>query len=103
MLRGKTSVENEAANKFVSEIKASFKMYPILENSYQVEKNLIYKNVQPMNREECLLRVYIVRGIDLQAKDSNGKSDAYIEIECGKLKVDNRKKYVPNSNSPEFG
>ena len=26
-----------------------------------------------MNREECLLRIYIVRGIDLQAKDSNGK------------------------------
>ena len=26
-----------------------------------------------MNKEECLLRVYIIRGIDLQGKDSNGK------------------------------
>lgn len=49
------------------------KVYRILENAQSVENNLIFKNIQPMNREECLLRVYIVRGIDLQSKDSNGK------------------------------
>ena len=34
---------------------------------------MMLKNVQLMENEECLLRVYIVKGIDLQPKDSNGK------------------------------
>ena len=49
-----------------------FKVYRVLENAQGVENNLIFKNVIPMNREECLLRIYIIRGIDLPAKDSNG-------------------------------
>ena len=56
-----------------------------------------------MVKEECLLRVYIVRGIDLQPKDSNGKSDPYIQIEIGKIKVDSRDSYIPNTTNPEFG
>lgn len=31
------------------------------------------------------------------------KSDPYIQIEVGKLKVDNRDSYIPNSTNPEFG
>jgi len=105
MLRGKSSAtaENEKASKYVGEVKASLKMYTVQENQPSVEENLIFRNVLPMSNEECLLRVYIIRGIDLQAKDTNGKSDAYVQIECGKLKVDNRKNYIPNSNNPVFG
>lgn len=50
-----------------------FKIYPIPEDSQNVTDNMIFKNIQPMHKEECILRVYIVRGIDLQSKDSNGK------------------------------
>ena len=50
-----------------------FKIYPIPEDTLSVADNMIFKNIQPMHKEECILRVYIVRGIDLQSKDSNGK------------------------------
>lgn len=50
-----------------------FKIYPIPEDAQNITDNMIFKNIQPMHKEECLLRVYIVRGVDLQSKDSNGK------------------------------
>ena len=49
-----------------------FKVYRVLENTQTITNDLIFKNVQPIEREECLLYVYIIRGIDLTAKDSNG-------------------------------
>jgi myoferlin len=80
------------------------KVYPVSEDATNIGgDNLIFSNVLPMLKEECILRVYIIRGIELQAKDSNGKSDAYIELRVGKLKVDSRDNYIPNSINPEFG
>jgi hypothetical protein len=53
--------------------KGMFKIYPIAENAHNIKDNMIFKNVHPMHKEECIVRVYIIRGIDLQPKDSNGK------------------------------
>ena len=50
-----------------------FKVYPVLDNGNDLQNQMLYKNVQPLNRDECIVRVYVVRGIDLQPKDSNGK------------------------------
>jgi hypothetical protein len=44
-----------------------------MENAANIPDNLLFKNVQPMIKEECVVRIYIVRGMDLQAQDSNGK------------------------------
>ena len=88
---------------------------------------MILKSVQPIKREECVLRVYVIKGIDLQPKDSNGKviscfadlkirlnffhkifgyfiqSDPYIQILVGKQKIDNRDEYIPKTINPVFG
>jgi hypothetical protein len=71
LTRGKTT--NEEESEIVGEFKGMFKIYPIAEDAQNVTDNMIFKSIQPMHKEECLLRVYIVRGIDLQSKDSNGK------------------------------
>jgi len=71
MLRGKTPTEEEY--KSAGEIKANFKMYTVPENSVDIKDNLIFKNVQPIEKEHCIIRVYVIRGIDLQPKDANGK------------------------------
>ena len=71
LVRGKTT--NEEEFEAVGEFKGMFKIYPIPEDAQNVTDNMIFKNIQPMHKEECILRVYIVRGIDLQSKDSNGK------------------------------
>ena len=59
--------------KLFSFLKGSFKIYPILDKSDNLQQNLFFNNIKQVIKEECLIRVYIVRGIDLQAKDSNGK------------------------------
>ena len=51
----------------------------------------------------CLVRVYIIRGRELQAKDPNGKADPYVSIELGKQKVSSRENYIPNDVNPYFG
>lgn len=72
LFRGKTNSEEE--NEIVGEFKGMFKIYPIPENSASTPtENMIFRNVQPMHKEECIVRVYVIRGIDLQSKDSNGK------------------------------
>jgi len=52
---------------------------------------------------ELIVRVYVVRGIELQAQDSNGKSDPYITIVCGDKKLKDRDNYIPANLNPVFG
>jgi hypothetical protein len=54
-------------------LKGSFKIYPIPDNTDIVRHNFFFNNIKQVLKEECIVRIYIVRGIDLQAKDSNGK------------------------------
>ena len=64
------TLKNIVFNHF---FKGSFKIYPIPDNTDIVRHNFFFNNVKQVLKEECIVRIYIVRGIDLQAKDSNGK------------------------------
>ena len=99
--RGKTKFEEE--NEIVGEFKGLFKVYQLPEDPNESLPNRIMENLPSSNLEECLVRVYIIRAIDLQPTDSNGKSDPYIEIELGKTCVDNREERIPNTTNPVFG
>lgn len=48
-------------------------MYTVPENSLDIKKNMIFKNVQPIEKEDCIIRVYVIKAIDLQPQDANGK------------------------------
>lgn len=50
-----------------------FKVYAVDDNKTDIKKSLIYGSLETVVEKEFLLRVYIVRGLDLQPKDSNGK------------------------------
>jgi hypothetical protein len=54
------------------------KVYRVLENAQAITNDLIFKNVVPMEKEECLLYIYIIRGIDLTAKDDDGTVTIFI-------------------------
>ena len=101
LFRGKTKFEEE--NEIVGEFKGLFKVYPLPEDPSESLPHRIMENCPSNNLEECLIRVYIIRGIDLQPKDSNGKSDPYIEIQIGKTRIDNRDERIPNTTNPVFG
>ncbi len=40
----------------------------------------IWRNLPPDGPIECVVRVYVIRGIGLQPKDYNGRSDAYVQV-----------------------
>ncbi len=98
LFRGKTKFEEE--NEIVGEFKGLIKVYPLPND---ILPRRIMENFPSNNLEECLIRVYIIRGIDLQPKDSNGKSDPYIEIQLGKIRIDNRDERISNTTNPIFG
>ncbi|CAF3639300.1 unnamed protein product [Adineta steineri] len=101
LFRGKTKFEEE--NEIVGEFKGLFKVYALPENLNEPLPHRIMENFPSNTLEECLIRVYIIRGMDLQPQDSSGNSDPYIEIQLGTIRIDNRDERIPNTTNPIFG
>ncbi|MBV95087.1 Fer-1-like protein 5, partial [Eschrichtius robustus] len=53
--------------------------------------------------QQCLVRVYVVRAVNLQPQDTNGLCDPYVILKLGETKLGNRDKYQPNTLDPIFG
>ncbi|KAF3708203.1 Myoferlin Fer-1-like protein 3 [Channa argus] len=100
--RGKTEDEEEDAS-VVGEFKGSFKIYPLPDDPGVPAPPRQFRELPESGPQECVVRIYIVRGIDLQPKDTNGLCDPYIKIRLGRKTVDDRDHYKPNTVNPEFG
>ena len=50
-----------------------FKVYPVDDSKLDIQKSLMYGNIETLTEKDFLVRVYVVRGLDLQPKDSNGR------------------------------
>ncbi|TMS22003.1 Myoferlin [Larimichthys crocea] len=87
----------------VGELKGSFKVYPLPDDPGVSPPPRQFRELPDSGPQECLVRVYVVRGIDLQPKDNNGRCDPYIKISLGRHTVDDRDHYLPNTTSPVFG
>lgn len=62
-----------------------------------------WSNLPENINHDMVIRIYIVRACDLQALDSDGKSDPYVSLSAGKKKVNDRKNYIPKTLNPQFG
>ncbi|KAK2093226.1 Fer-1-like protein 5 [Saguinus oedipus] len=98
----------------VGEFKGLFCIYPFPENP-EAPKPPLQFFVWP-EREDfpqpCLVRVYVVRAINLQPQDYNGlvknspcpaQCDPYVILKLGKTELGNRDTYQPNTLDPIFG
>uniref|UniRef100_A0A3B3TZD4 Myoferlin n=1 Tax=Poecilia latipinna TaxID=48699 RepID=A0A3B3TZD4_9TELE len=101
LYRGKTEDEQEDPS-VVGEFKGSFRIYP-LPGQGERAPPLQFRERPELGPQECLVRIYVVRGIDLQPKDTNGLCDPYIKITLGRKTIDDRDNYKPNTLNPEFG
>uniref|UniRef100_A0A3B3XGF9 C2 domain-containing protein n=1 Tax=Poecilia mexicana TaxID=48701 RepID=A0A3B3XGF9_9TELE len=101
LYRGKTEDEEEDPS-VVGEFKGSFRIYP-LPGQGERAPPLQFRERPELGPQECLVRIYVVRGIDLQPKDTNGLCDPYIKITLGRKTIDDRDNYKPNTLNPEFG
>ncbi|XP_071371948.1 myoferlin isoform X1 [Centroberyx affinis] len=100
--RGKTE-EDEEDPSVVGEFKGSFRIYPLSDDPGVPPPPRQFRELPESGPQECLVRIYVVRCIDLQPKDNNGMCDPYIKITLGKKTVDDRDNYKPNTLNPEFG
>ncbi|XP_078285160.1 myoferlin-like [Rhinoraja longicauda] len=87
----------------VGEFKGSFRIYPLPEDLLKPQPPPQFRQLPSSEPQVCLVRVYIVRGLSLQPKDRNGMCDSYIKISIGKVLIDDREHYVPNTINPVFG
>ncbi|XP_039994727.1 myoferlin isoform X2 [Xiphias gladius] len=100
--RGKTEDEEEDPS-VVGEFKGSFKIYPLPDDPGVPAPPRQFREIPESGPQECLVRIYVVRCIDLQPKDTNGMCDPYIKIALGRKTLDDRDNYKPNTLNPEFG
>ncbi|XP_048585076.1 myoferlin [Nematostella vectensis] len=102
--RGKSKSKYDQEDAVVGEFKGAFRVYPLPPD----ERNMtlpetIYTALPPSEPTDCLVRVYVVKGVDLQPQDTNGKVDSYLIVSLGKKKFDDETNYVANNLNPEFG
>ncbi|XP_062065881.1 fer-1-like protein 5 isoform X1 [Lepus europaeus] len=89
----------------VGEFKGLFRIYPFPENP-EAPKPPRQFLVWPSREDfpqQCLVRVYVVRGINLQPQDYNGLCDPYVMVKLGETKLGSRDTYRPNTLDPIFG
>ncbi|XP_037400131.1 myoferlin isoform X3 [Pygocentrus nattereri] len=87
----------------VGEFKGAFKVYPLSDDPAVPSPPRQFRELPDSGPQECVVRIYVIRGNDLQPKDNNGLCDPYIKISLGKKTIDDRDNYLPNTINPVFG
>lgn len=49
-----------------------------------------------------VVRVYVLKGHSFMGMDDNGLSDPYLKLKLGKVKINDKKNYLPETVNPEF-
>ncbi|BFY97443.1 hypothetical protein BsWGS_00482 [Bradybaena similaris] len=99
--RGKE--DDDEDDNTCGEFKGSFRVYPLPPDPNEPLPPRVFQILPASDPEECLVRVYVIQATDLQPSDPNGLADPYLEVELGKVKINTRDDYVPNSINPMFG
>ncbi|KAI1886869.1 hypothetical protein AGOR_G00200230 [Albula goreensis] len=100
--RGKADGDNDDPT-VVGEFKGSFRVYPLSDDPGVPAPPRQFRELPESGPQEFLVRIYIIRAINLQPKDNNGMCDPYIKISLGKKSVEDRDNYQPNTTNPVFG
>ncbi|KAM8924190.1 myoferlin isoform 2-T2 [Pelodytes ibericus] len=99
--RGK--FEEDEDPSVVGEFKGSFRIYPLPDDPNIPAPPRQFRELPDSGSQECIVRIYIIKGIDLQPKDSNGLCDPYVKITLSKKVIEDRDHYIPNTLNPCFG
>ncbi|MGH0119718.1 UNVERIFIED_CONTAM: hypothetical protein FKN15_058671 [Acipenser sinensis] len=102
LYRGRSGEDDEDPS-VVGEFKGLFKIYPLSDDPGVPAPPRQFRELPDSGPQECIVRIYIIRAIDLQPKDNNGLCDPYLKIALGKKVVEDRDHYIPNTVNPVFG
>uniref|UniRef100_A0A7M4FG79 Myoferlin n=1 Tax=Crocodylus porosus TaxID=8502 RepID=A0A7M4FG79_CROPO len=101
LYRGKSEDNDDPS--VVGEFKGSFKIYPLPDDPTIPPPPRQFRELPDSGPQECIVRIYIVRALDLQPQDNNGLCDPYMKISLGKKVIEDRDHYIPNTLNPIFG
>ncbi|KAM4034388.1 LOW QUALITY PROTEIN: myoferlin [Anomaloglossus baeobatrachus] len=101
LFRGKSEDDDDPS--VVGEFKGSFRIYPLPDDPSIQAPPRQFRELPDSGPQECIVRIYIIRGIDLQPKDNNGLCDPYIKITLSRKVIEDRDNYMPNTLNPVFG
>ncbi|XP_071827267.1 myoferlin-like isoform X3 [Apostichopus japonicus] len=99
LARGKK--KDVSSSESVGEFKGLFKIYPLPSGTPVPPPQ--FHHLPSSEMVQCLVRVYIIRAIDLAPKDKNGLSDPYLKVSLGDTNLDDCENYKPNTLNPFFG
>ena len=80
-----------------------FRIYPLPGDLKAPLPPKVFQHLPPSAPVECVVRIYVIRGIDLQPQDPSGFSDPFLKIKLGKKKINDEDNYIPNTLNPVFG
>ncbi|XP_032085530.1 myoferlin-like isoform X2 [Thamnophis elegans] len=100
LYRGKVQDEDPMVG---GEFKGLFRIYPLPEDPRILPPPRQFQELPDNVSQDCLVRLYIIRGFNLQPKDRNGLCDPYVKIKLGRERMDDREEYIPNTLDPVFG
>uniref|UniRef100_A0A452I0A2 C2 domain-containing protein n=1 Tax=Gopherus agassizii TaxID=38772 RepID=A0A452I0A2_9SAUR len=101
LYRGKSEDNDDPS--VVGEFKGSFRIYPLSDDPAVPVPPRQFRELPESGPQECIVRIYIIRALDLQPQDNNGLCDPYIKITLSKKVIEDRDHYVPNTLNPDFG
>uniref|UniRef100_A0A8C5RHE0 Myoferlin n=1 Tax=Laticauda laticaudata TaxID=8630 RepID=A0A8C5RHE0_LATLA len=101
LYRGKNEENDDPM--VAGEFKGSFRIYTLPDDPTVPPPPRQFCELPDSGPQECIVRIYVVRGLELQPKDNNGLCDPYIKISLGKKIVEDRDHYIPNTLNPIFG
>ncbi|GAB0192184.1 myoferlin [Grus japonensis] len=101
LYRGKSEDNDDPS--VVGEFKGSFKIYALPDDPTIPAPPRQFRELPDSGPQECIVRIYIVRALQLQPQDNNGLCDPYIKISVSKKVIEDRDNYVPNTLNPIFG
>ncbi|EDO26047.1 predicted protein [Nematostella vectensis] len=100
----KTQSERASPNGyFTANLQGTFRVYPLPSDPSMPLPPRHLRNLPPSEPVDCIIRVYVIRALDLQPQDSNGLADPYLVVSLGKTRIKDRDNYIANNLNPVFG
>jgi len=85
------------------ELKGLLRVYPLPADPNLPLPPKYFTKLPQSSVVDCIVRVYVIKGIELQPQDTGGKADPYVVVELGKKKISDKDNYCPNTTDPVFG
>ncbi|KAJ7336523.1 hypothetical protein OS493_011733 [Desmophyllum pertusum] len=102
--RGRAKSREEEADTIVGELKGTFRVYPMPEDERASPlPESVFTYLPPSKPVECIVRLYVIKALELQPRDDSGTADPYLVVTLGKQKFDDQDIYKPYTVNPVFG